>query len=95
MQRHPLAFEAGIVAWIGAFSSVLCVLPRRAAMTISIAIVLGHTWGAATWVCYLLPSGYWWTLAMFLASAIVIVATWEKFGRDDASEIRPHRGSSA
>jgi len=79
--QHPLAFEARIVAWVGVFSFVIFTLPRRAAMTISIAIVLGHTWGAATWICYSLPFGYWVTLALFLVSAIIIVATWERFGR--------------
>jgi hypothetical protein len=48
-------------------------------MTISIAVVLGHTWGTATWLCWVLLYGYWLTLALFLSSAIVIVATWEKY----------------
>lgn len=78
--QHPLAFEAGILAWVAVFCVVILALPRRAAMTLSIAIVIGHTWGTATWLCYLFPLGYWFALALFLASAIVIVATWERFG---------------
>lgn len=81
LRQHPLAFEAGIAAWVIVFCSVILVLPRRVAMTISIAIVLGHTWGAATWLGMMQPYGYWFALALFLASAVMIVVTWERFGR--------------
>jgi hypothetical protein len=81
LRQHPLAFEAGISAWVGVFSVVILALPRRASMTISMAIVLGHTWGAATWICFVWPFGYWIALALFLASSIIIVATWERFGQ--------------
>ena len=84
LRQHPLAFEAGIAAWVGVFSLVILTFPRRAAMTVSIAIVLGHTWGAATWLCYRFPYGYWITLALFFVSAVLIVATWEKFGQSTA-----------
>lgn len=81
LRQHPLAFEAGIVAWVCVFCLVILALPRRAAMTISITIVLGHTWGAAGWICWVLPFGYWIALALFFASAIIIVATWERFSK--------------
>ncbi len=81
LQQHPLAFEAGIVMWIVLFCSLILVLPRLAAMVVSIAIVLGHTWGAATWLCWKVQNGYWITLGLFLASAILIVWSWEMFGR--------------
>lgn len=80
LQQHPLAFEAGIAVWILFFCSLIFALPRRAAMTVSIAIVLGHTWGTASWLCWRVPHGYWITLGLFLASAMLIVWTWEKFG---------------
>ncbi len=53
-------------------------------MTVSIAIVLGHTWGAATWICWVLPFGYWLALALFLVSAVLIVVKWEKIGQSKA-----------
>jgi len=79
LRQHPLAFEAGIAAWVIVFCSVILSAPRRVAMTISIAIVLGHTWGAATWLSMMPPFGYWITLALFLTSAIIIVITWDRF----------------
>ena len=81
LRQHPLAFEAGITAWVVVFSLVILAVPRHAAMTVSIAIVLGHTWGAATWICWVLPYGYWIALALFLVSAVLIVAAWERFGQ--------------
>ena len=86
LQQHPLAFEAGILAWILLFGAVIMVLPRRAAMAASIAIVLGHTWGTATWLCLKIHHGYWIALGLFLASAIVIVLTWEKYCGKGAAE---------
>ena len=80
LQQHPLAFEAGILAWITLFSSLIIFLPQRVAMTISIAIVLGHAWGASTWIYWRIPNGYWFVLALYLVSASLIVAVWEKFG---------------
>ena len=53
-------------------------------MVVSIAIVLGHTWGAATWLCLEIRNGYWLALGLFFASAILIVWTWERFGRPKA-----------
>jgi hypothetical protein len=81
LQQHPLAFEAGIAVRIVLFGSLILVLPRLAAMVVSIAIVLGHTWGAATWLCWKVQHGYWLALGLFLASAILIVWSWEMFGK--------------
>ena len=81
LQQHPLAFEAGIAAWIVVFCTLILVLPRLAAMVVSIAVVLGHTWGTATWLCWKVQHGYWLALGLFLASAILIVWTWEISGR--------------
>ncbi|MCH8969161.1 MAG: hypothetical protein IIA66_08595, partial [Planctomycetes bacterium] len=74
LQQHPLAFEAGIFAWVAVFCGLILVLPRRVAMTISVAIVLGHAWGASTWIFWKIPHGYWLVLALYLLSAIAIVA---------------------
>lgn len=71
------------------FCTLILVLPRLAAMVVSIAIVLGHTWGTATWLCWKVQSGYWLALALFLVSAMLIVWTWEKFGRKALVTDRP------
>jgi hypothetical protein len=86
LQRHPLAFEAGIAVWILLFGGLIVLLPRRAAMVVSIAIVLGHSWGTATWLSWKMPHGYWLAIGLFLASAILIVWTWDTFGRKTGPE---------
>jgi len=78
LERHPLAFEAGVVVWMAIFIFLTLVLPRRAAMTVSMAFAIGHTWGAASWICFGLPSGYWITYALFLVSAGIAVWAWDK-----------------
>ena len=83
-------FEAGVLAWIVVFVLFITYMPRRVAMTVSIAIVLGHTWGTATWLLWAVPHGYWWALSLFLASAILIVVTWER-----ASATRPPADSAS
>jgi hypothetical protein len=85
LQQHPLAFEAGALVWNVLFCGVLCLLPQRAAMTVCIALVLGHTWGASTWIANFVPFGYWVTIGLFLASAILIVATWERYSAAEPS----------
>ena len=78
LKQHPLAFEAGIFVWVSIFASIILFTPRRVAMTVSIAVLLGHTWGAATWLTWTVPQGYWLSIALFLASSILIVTVWEK-----------------
>lgn len=91
LQQHPLAFEAGILVWIMLFCSLIIWLPRRAAMVIAIAVVLGHTWGTATWLCWQVRHGYWIAIGLFLASAILIVWSWEKLGGKAATDTTTQR----
>jgi hypothetical protein len=71
LTQHPLAFEAGIAVWIALFSAVMLLSPRWLAMAISIAIVIGHTWGTATWLFFRFSQGYWLCILLFFASGIV------------------------
>ena len=51
LARHPLAFVAGVAGWILVFTSLILLLPQTLALTISIAVTIGHTWGAASSCC--------------------------------------------
>jgi hypothetical protein len=79
LRQHPLAFEAGMVAWVALFSSIIYLAPQRLAKIVSIAVMLGHTWGTATWLYWRLPHGYWISIALFLASATIIVLSWDRY----------------
>lgn len=67
---HPMAFVAGAFLWICLFVAILLLLPETLALIMSIAIVFGHTAGAATWLLWR-PNGYQLCNALFLLSAAV------------------------
>jgi len=84
LRQHPLAFEAGILLWIVVFTCAILFLPRFVSMVLSVAIVLGHTWGTASWLCLKYTHGYWYTIGVFILSSIVIVVSWEIFQKKDS-----------
>ncbi len=47
---HPAAVAGGYLLWIGLLGGLLVLLPEVLAVVLAIAVVLGHTWGASTWV---------------------------------------------
>ena len=49
---HPLAFVAAGILWIAMFSALILLLPERLALTLVVAIVIGHMVGAASWLMY-------------------------------------------
>ncbi len=71
LTHHPMAFEAGIAVWIVLFSAAILLSPRWLAMAISLAIVIGHTWGTTTWLYFLFGQGYWFCIALFFASGVL------------------------
>ncbi len=86
LQQHPLAFEAGVVAWIGVFSAAILWLPRRWASASALAITIGHTVGASSWIAVHLTFGYWAELALCVVSALLVVFAEERASR--------HRGQT-
>ncbi len=81
---HPLAFVRMCLVWVGIFSTLIAILPARIGMTISIAVVIGHMAGSASWLAYRLGS-YQTCNALFLITSIVIVISFEK-GRSDSGQ---------
>jgi hypothetical protein len=79
LQQHPSAFAAGILAWLALFSLAILAVPRRLAIAIAVAIVLGHTWGLATGLVANVPHGYWVALAMFLVAGYALALCLERY----------------
>lgn len=77
LQAHPAMFCAAGVLWILAYSAIILVLPRRWSLVAMQAMVLGHAWGAGTWILQWEPWGYWICLCLFGAIAVVVVRCWE------------------
>ena len=79
LSSHPVAFEAGMLAWIALFSLVVLTCPRRLALTVALAVSLGHAWGLSTWLVSHLPHGYWLALGLYIATAAAVVYTWDRY----------------
>jgi len=79
LRQHPLAFEAGILVWIVLFCVAIVAVPRRLAMTLSMAIMIGHTWGATSWLMLRFANGYWLSIGLFLVTAFMITFCWERY----------------
>jgi hypothetical protein len=77
---HPLAFAAGWLGWILIFCGMILLLPQTLALTTSIAVTVGHTLGATTWLLYRYHYGYqvcgYLHIAMALALAVGIRWGW-------------------
>ncbi len=67
LAMHPLAFVAGILAWMAVFVGIL---PDTLALIACIAVTLGHTVGAATWLLWRFQYGYQACNGLFLVSAV-------------------------
>jgi hypothetical protein len=81
LQQHPLAGEAGLVGYVLVFCGLIVALPWRLALVASLALTLGHTWGAGTWIGYhVIPHGYWLTICLCVFSAILVVIALEQAG---------------
>jgi hypothetical protein len=72
LQIHPAAYVVGILVWAGVFVSILLLLPDTLALIVSIAVTLGHTVGAATWLLWRFHFGYQVCNGLFLTSAVIL-----------------------
>ncbi len=81
---HPLAFVGAGFLWIILFSAIIVLLPEMLALTVSIAIVIGHMGGAATWFAYRFHN-YQACNALFLVTAFVVVLSFKRGQNDDGA----------
>jgi hypothetical protein len=76
LRISPWADVAGIAVWIGVFVGIILLLPDTLALIVSIAVTLGHTVGAATWLYfyYYYPSQYGYQMcnALLLFTAVLL-----------------------
>ena len=79
---HPLTFVAAQLLWIAIFSVLILLLPEKLALTLVLAIVIGHMAGAATWLAYRFNS-YQSCNVLFLATSGVIVFAFKRGQNND------------
>jgi hypothetical protein len=80
--RHgPALFLLICLLWILVFSALIAALPDIVSQILSLALVIGHTWGAMTWLAYRFAVEYHLCLLLFVLSAtffIVAQTRWRK-----------------
>jgi uncharacterized BrkB/YihY/UPF0761 family membrane protein len=65
--------------WVLVFSALIVVLPDIASQVLSLALVIGHTWGAMTWLAYRLLIEYHLCLLLFVLSAVLFIGAQAKW----------------
>lgn len=75
---HPAAFLAASVVWLVLVAGLVPVLPRSAALILSVAVSQAHAWAAGDWVPALLPYPYVFLAVLFLANAALVVLACER-----------------
>lgn len=86
LRRHPAAFIAAASVYLVAVCAVITVAPRTLAKIVAVALVMGHVWGACTWLRYRYGVPYWGQLLFFLIVASITVIAFEQG--------EPRRGTS-
>ena len=80
--RHgPIAFLLVCLLWVLVLSALIVVVPDIASQILSLALVIGHTWGAMTWLVYRLRVEYCLCILLFVLPATIFIgaqAKWRK-----------------
>jgi len=88
--RHgPILFLFVCLLWILVFSALIVVLPDIVSQVLSLALVIGHTWGAMSWLVYRLRVEYHLCILLVVLSAVFFIgaqAKWRKTQTAHAAE---------
>jgi hypothetical protein len=77
----PLTFLFICLLWVLVFSTLIVVFPDIASQVLSLALVIGHTWGAMSWLVYRFRVEYHLCVLLFLLPAVLFIsaqAKWRK-----------------
>jgi hypothetical protein len=86
LEQHPLVFAAGALLWLMTAAALLLFLPRAAARATALAVVFGHSVGAASWLVRGGLSG--WVPAVLLLALAYGLLGWS-WRRERAALARP------
>jgi hypothetical protein len=82
---HPLMCVAAALLWIAIFSSLILLLPENLALTVMVAIVIGHMAGAGSWLVYRFHSYQSGNLLVLMTSGLIVLAFKRGQRRDGRS----------
>jgi hypothetical protein len=74
LQIHPFAYAGAAAIYMLGFTILILLLPRVPSQILAVGLVLGHSWGAASWLFPISPPiGYCLVLGLYGVSAVLIV----------------------
>ncbi len=74
LSLHPLVYVAACLLWAAIFSALILLLPEMMALTVVVAIVIGHMAGAASWLAYRFHSYQSCNVLFLVTSGLIVVA---------------------
>jgi len=89
LRQGPVPFLFVVLLLVLVFSTLIVVLPDIASQVLSLALVIGHTWGAMTWLAYRFRFNPFLCMLLFVLSAAVFIgaqARWRKTQPANAAE---------
>jgi hypothetical protein len=75
----PLAYETGLILWLLIVTTTIALLPKRFAVTLSIAITFGHLWGVLGGIMFKMYYGFWICLAIIALTGFLITLSCENY----------------
>lgn len=75
---HPMAFLGAGFVWLVFVLGLVAVLPRIAALSVSVAVAQAHAWAAGGWIRLFFPYPHLFLAALFLTSAAMAVLACER-----------------
>jgi hypothetical protein len=85
LRNGPLTFLFICLLWVLVFSALIVVLPDIASQALSLALVIGHTWGAMNWLVYMLRVEYYLCMLLVVLSAVLFVSAQAKWRKTQAA----------
>ncbi len=85
LRNGPLIFLYTVLLWIFVFSVLILVLPNVFSQILSLALVIGHTFGATTWLAFRFRLNYHLCILFFIWSAVVFILAQEKWKKSKTS----------
>ena len=72
LKLHPAVFVAFVIIWIVVFNTLLLVLPTNWSKIMALMILLGHTFGMATWIVHR-PHGLLLVIGVAAAARVLAI----------------------
>lgn len=76
MNQHELGLFVVLILWLALLTLIGYFLPYRLLKILSLGVLVGHSWGASTWLEYFYGFGY--VIILFIINATIFILLEEK-----------------